>query len=331
MDTLHDAMWWRKEDQIVICELCPHFCNIPEGKRGFCGVRFNYGSSLKTLNFGKASSVAIDPIEKKPLYHWFPGSRILSFGTVGCNLNCPFCQNWPIARWADSVDLIEITPQKIVELVKKNGLKSVAFTYNEPFVWFEFVLKSAQVLRKENIHVVLVTNGYINAPPLRELLPYISAMNIDLKGFSEKVYSILHGSLEPVKRTIETSVEAGVHVEITHLLVPGIHDSTEQFVSMIDWLSSISANIPFHLSRYFPNYKWHKEPTPLDKMKEYADLAREKLKFVYLGNILEGNDTFCPKCNALIIKRTGYHIEIFNLKKDGRCGLCNTRTGIVTN
>jgi len=331
MKKAHEALWWKKDNKEVICELCPHFCSISKGKTGLCGVRFNDENKLKTLNYGMVSSIAIDPVEKKPLYHWFPGERILSLGTVGCNLDCPFCQNWPIARWSKTVNLEGITPQDVVHLAKNNGLNAVAFTYNEPVVWYEFVLTTSKILRAENIHTVLVTNGYINEAPLKELLPYINAMNIDLKGFSEDVYLLLHGSLEPVKHTIRMAVEKGIHVEVTHLLVPGINDTEEQFIQMVDWLASISKNVPFHLSRYFPNYKWTAPPTPLQKMREYADIAKKKLNFVYLGNTLEGNDTYCPNCGALVIKRVGYHVEKLCLNEDGKCGQCNTPIGIVTN
>ena len=331
MKKAHEALWWKKDNKEVICELCPHFCSISKGKTGLCGVRFNDENKLKTLNYGMVSSIAIDPVEKKPLYHWFPGERILSLGTVGCNLDCPFCQNWPIARWSETVNLEGITPQDVVHLAKNNSLNAVAFTYNEPFVWYEFVLTTSKMLKAENIYTVLVTNGYINEAPLKELLPYINAMNIDLKGFSEDVYLLLHGSLEPVKHTIKMTVERGIHVEITHLLVPGINDTEEQFIQMVDWLTGISKNIPFHLSRYFPNYKWTAPPTPLQKMREYADIAKKKLNFVYLGNTLEGNDTYCPNCGALVIKRVGYHVEKLCLNEEGKCGLCNTPMGIVTN
>lgn len=285
-----EAMFYhRLEDKRVHCFLCPHNCKIPNDGRGVCGVRKNMDGTLYTLNYGEISSIAVDPVEKKPLYRFHPGSYILSIGSIGCNLKCPFCQNHTIAQvkpeevntqYAGS----EIVVEKAVSL-KRQGNIGIAYTYNEPSIWYEYVYETAKLAKERGLLNVLVTNGYISREPLEQLLPYIDAMNIDLKAFNEEFYrEFLKGGLEEVKSAIQLA-SAYCHVEITTLVIPGRNDSEEEMEQMTAWLSEISPEIPLHLSRYFPRYEMTEEPTPEDTLIKLKYIAERHLKYVYLGNI----------------------------------------------
>ncbi|MGI6747608.1 MAG: AmmeMemoRadiSam system radical SAM enzyme [Anaerovoracaceae bacterium] len=286
-----EAMFYKKlKDKRVLCFLCPHNCNIPDGGHGICGVRQNFEGILYSLNFGEIASIALDPIEKKPLYRFYSGSYILSIGSVGCNFKCPFCQNHRIARvkphevitsHANSDEIVE----KAVAL-KKRGNIGIAYTYNEPTIWYEFVYETAKLAKEKNLKNVLVTNGYICKEPLDRLLPYIDAMNIDLKAYNNKFYKeLVKGGLEEVKSTISESVKH-CHVEITTLIIPGCNDSIEEMEDMAKWISSMSRDIPLHLSRYFPNYEMaDRPPTPRDTLAILKQAAERHLKYVYLGNV----------------------------------------------
>ncbi|MDR9770876.1 AmmeMemoRadiSam system radical SAM enzyme [Acetomicrobium sp.] len=256
------ALYWHWEDGNVKCELCPHNCLVPSGKRGFCRVREHVpGEGLVAVTYGLFSSVASDPVEKKPLYHFLPGDNVLSLGSVGCNMSCPFCQNWHISTWVPQVEMSRIDVNDLLSLVKRYRSKAVAFTYNEPLISYEYLLNSAPVLEKEGIKVVLVTNGLINSSPLSELVPHISAANVDLKTFDESTYKKLGGDLRTVQNTLKTLIGSGVHIEITHLLVTGINDNLAEFEEMCTWISkTLGELIPLHISRYFPVYKWTKPP-----------------------------------------------------------------------
>lgn len=272
-------------DGRVECKLCPHHCKISEGQRGICRVRTNQSGQLYSLNYGRVAACAVDPIEKKPLFHFYPGKKILSFGSVGCNLGCSFCQNWTIAH--SDPETSELTPTKAVELAASAGPDNlgIAYTYSEPLMWYEFVLDTAPLVHDQGLKNVLVTNGYIEAEPLRELLPHLDAMNIDVKGFQEDYYGkICRGKLGPVLKTVELAAEC-CHVEVTTLLVTDLNDSPGEIKKLARWLASISPEIPLHLSRYFPNYKLDKPPTPKEKLLEAYQIAKEKLEYVYLGNV----------------------------------------------
>lgn len=286
-------------DDKVKCRLCPHGCVISPGKSGICGVRKNEGGHLLALTFGRASSVNLDPIEKKPLYHFHPGSMILSLGSLGCNLSCPFCQNWQIAHPLDhfkNKDIEEvislvtdlISPKEAVELAQKyraNGNIGLAFTYNEPFIWFEYVLGTAKLAKEAGLNTVLVTNGFVEKAPLLELLPFIDALNIDLKGPNDAVYKKLGGRSEPVKRTIKIARKMA-HVELTNLIVTGLNDKKEQLVALVDWIfEEIGPDAVLHFSRYFPCHKYNEPPTSLETLKMAEEIAKAKLKYVHLGNI----------------------------------------------
>ncbi|PIZ83692.1 MAG: AmmeMemoRadiSam system radical SAM enzyme [Candidatus Omnitrophica bacterium CG_4_10_14_0_2_um_filter_44_9] len=269
----------------VRCFLCPRFCVINDNKIGFCGVRANKGGKLYAANYGRVASVALDPIEKKPLYHFHPGSFILSAGTLGCNLSCLFCQNWSISKEIQT-PTEPMEPRSLVSRALKLNSFGIAYTYNEPFIWYEFVLETAKLAKASGLKNVLVTNGYVNPEPLAELLPYIDAMNIDLKSIRDGFYKkVCAGSVGPVLETISTSAKS-CHVELTNLIIPTLNDTEEELTELVDWIyDNVGESVPLHFSRYFPCYKMNLSPTPLSTLKRAEEIARKKLKYVYLGNI----------------------------------------------
>ena len=282
---MREALYYSKHEKGLLCSLCPKNCLIKDQETGFCRTRRNVGGTLYAANYGACTSYALDPIEKKPLYHFYPGSYILSIGTWGCNFSCQFCQNWQIAQ--AEAEFQELSPEDVVEAAKEAGPRNIgiAYTYSEPAVWYEFVFDTARLARGAGLKNVLVTNGYISHEPLAELLPYIDAMNIDVKAFNEDFYhKICAGSLAEVKGTVEQAARH-CHVEITTLLVPGLNDDPEEIEALSAWLASISPAIPLHLSRYFPRYKLDIPPTPLATMEKARDAARHHLQYVYLGNV----------------------------------------------
>lgn len=325
---MKEAMYYKKMDNNVVqCFLCPHHCRIKEGGRGACTVRGNMEGTLYTLNYNKIAALSMDPIEKKPLYHFYPGSYILSAGTVGCNLKCSFCQNYSIAH--QEAETHEIASNTLVDMAEKEEDNlGIAYTYNEPSIWFEFVYETARISRKRGLKNVMVTNGFISEEPLKEILPYIDAMNIDVKGFSEKYYRhVCKGLLEPVKRTVEIASQK-CHVEVTTLVVTDLNDSVEEIGEIARWLSSLNRNIPLHLSRYFPNYKLSNNPTPIDTLLAVRDEADKYLNYVYVGNV-HGNDntTYCPNCKQPLIKR-GYCVDTQGIK-DGACIHCHEKVSVI--
>lgn len=285
---MKEALYWESlGENKLICRLCPHQCRISEDTHGICRARKNVGGRLYSLVYGKVTSIALDPIEKKPLYHFYPGSYILSVGSYGCNFKCSFCQNWSIAH--GEPDAAEVSSDKLAAKaleLKCQGNIGIAFTYNEPSVWFEFILDTAKKVREAGLKNVLVTNGYINTEPLLELLPHIDAMNIDVKAFTDKYYrEICRGSLEHVKKTVETAAKH-CHVEITTLIVPGLNDAIEEIGGLAVWLASINKDIPLHLSRFFPNYKMKDIlPTSRETLIQAREEALKHLNHVHLGNI----------------------------------------------
>lgn len=326
---MREALYYQKlENQIAQCLLCPHHCIIPSGKRGICGVRENIEGTLYSLIYGKASSIALDPIEKKPLYHFYPGSAILSIGTVGCNFKCPFCQNWTISQVEpEDIFLEDVNKELLLKLAIKNDSIGISYTYNEPFIWYEFVLEVAKHFKEHNLKNVFVTNGFVEVEPFLEIAPYIDAMNIDLKSIREEFYNKLcKGSLKGVKRIIELAYEKGIHIELTNLIIPGYNDNKEEIVALIDYVANISSDIPLHFTRYFPAYKFTAPPTPIEILKFAYNEARKKLHYVYLGNIwdTEGSTTFCPNCGNELIVREGYFIRKNLLKNSNKCPYCGT-------
>lgn len=273
---------------MLVCEICPHHCRLEAGEVGRCRARINDGKKITALNYGAITSIALDPIEKKPLYKFFPGSRILSVGSYGCNLNCPFCQNFEISMADSTFPTRQITPEQLsalaTELVSKGNI-GVAFTYNEPFISYEFVRDTSALLKAQGLKSVLVTNGTVAPAALKKILSLIDAMNIDLKGFSQAIYSKLGGDFETVRKTIETSAQV-CHVEITSLIVPTMNDSPDDMDNEAAWLASISKDLPLHISRFFPRYKvTNLPPTPVAKIYELVEVAKRHLNFVYAGNV----------------------------------------------
>lgn len=272
----------------MICELCFHRCDLSEGQTGFCRARACRDGTIAPLNYGKLTSLALDPIEKKPLRRFHPGSMVLSVGSFGCNLRCPFCQNHEISMSGDrELKTAEVSPETLVSKaleLRPYGNIGVAYTYNEPLIGYEYVQDCAALVHEWGMINVLVTNGTIEEAPWRELLPLIDAANIDLKGFAPKWYQRLDGNLETVKRSIALAAER-CHVEVTTLLVPGENDSEEEIRGLAQWLASVDQDIPLHLSQFFPRYRMmDRPPTPVEWVYRLADVAREYLSFVYTGN-----------------------------------------------
>jgi len=316
----------------VTCSLCPHNCTIRNGKYGKCGVRSNNKGILISKVYGLASAFHLDPIEKKPLYHFYPGNNILSLGSFGCNLKCNFCQNHQISQINKTKlpDGIYLSPQEIASRAKtlKNNI-GLAFTYNEPVVWFEYMFDTAKLIKKSGMKTVLISNGFINPEPLKDLLPLIDAFNIDLKAFENDFYqNQTGGSLNPVLESIKTIADSGKHIELTMLIIPGLNDDSVIFEKMISWLSeNYGRNIVLHLSRYFPNYKSEIPMTPDKKLLNLYEIAKKKLYFTYLGNTSNrtGRDTHCPECGNLLIERKSYTVNRAGLDDKGTCSECHYR------
>lgn len=272
---------------MIICEICPHHCRLEVGEVGRCRARINDGEKITALNYGSITSIALDPIEKKPLYKFFPRSRILSVGSFGCNLNCPFCQNYEISMADSNFPTRKISPEQLAALAAElvpQGNIGVAFTYNEPFISYEFVRDTSELLKARGLKSVLVTNGTVSSAALKKILPLIDALNIDLKGFSQEVYSKLGGDFKTVQKTIKLAAQVS-HVEVTTLIVPTMNDTPEEMDAEASWLAEISKDIPLHISRFFPRYKvTNLPPTPVKKIYELVDVAKRHLNFVYPGN-----------------------------------------------
>ncbi|MBI3008139.1 MAG: AmmeMemoRadiSam system radical SAM enzyme [Candidatus Omnitrophica bacterium] len=318
----------QEENDAVHCLLCPQDCHIKKGRAGFCGIRRNEDGRLIAAMYGKVSAMQMDPVEKKPLYHFFPGKEIFSIGTVGCNFRCRFCQNWHLVEAKVSVE--DLSPEDAVKAALVENSIGIAYTYNEPSVWYEYVFDTAKLAREKGLKNVLVTNGFINKEPLKELLPLIDAMNIDLKFIKDDLYrKYSSGRLEPVLETIRISC-ASCHVEITNLLITDVNDSSENIAGIVDFVSSVSRSVPLHFSRYFPNYRMDNPPTPIDRLIEAYNIGKKKLDYVYAGNVSipKGSDTCCPECKEVLIRRNYYRAEILNLK-NGQCGKCSRPADII--
>lgn len=325
------ALYFEKlKDDKVQCTLCPHACTVVPGKTGECGVRRNVSGTLISETYRTVSALHFDPIEKKPLYHFYPGSTILSIGTIGCNLSCSFCQNCNIsqATLADMPGCKNFSPHEVVDMATNHpGNKGIAFTYNEPVIFYEYMMEIAVLAKSGNLKTVMVSNGYINPAPLEELMPFIDAFNIDLKAFTEDFYkNEVHAKLEPVKKTLITLAKNKKHLEVTNLVIPGLNDDRAVFSDMTDWIESeLGRNTVLHLSRYFPHHKMSRQATPLSTLADLHEIARKKLPYVYLGNVggQEGQTTYCPGCGAVLISRRGYHTRIEGLSRDLKCISCN--------
>lgn len=330
------AKFFLNNNNIVECLLCPHNCRIEEGKVGVCRVRKNENGILVSKNYGKLSGIHLDPIEKKPLYHYYPGSYIFSIGSFGCNFRCRWCQNWQISQTniEDFYDEKIYTPEVVIKMAlsyKENI--GIAYTYNEPFVWYEFMYDTAVLAKKKNLKNVIVTNGYVNEDPLTELIPFIDACNVDLKSFNDNIYKkLIGGSLEPVLKTLLTLKKHNVYFEITNLIVPGANDNEEEFKNMIIWIAeNLGKSTVLHLSRYFPMYKYDEPSTSPELIEKFYRIAKEYLYFVYAGNIQLKNyqDTYCYKCGSLVMRRSGYFLSNQNFDIEGKCTKCGEKIFIM--
>ncbi len=321
--------WHRLDDGRVACELCPQACRIADGASGICLGRTNRGGTLFAENFGQCVSVAMDPIEKKPLYHVCPGRQVLSIACNGCNLRCDFCQNWTISQ--ERTATRAVSPEELVELALGSDSFGIAYTYTEPIIWFEYLLAAGALAHEKGLKNILVTNGIVNEEPLRELLPLVDAMNVDLKSMNAEFYrKYCHvDGLEAVKRTIRLGAEAAL-VEVTNLLIPGLNDSEDETRELVEFIAGIDSAIPLHFSRYFPTYKMTVPGTSLAAVERAAGIAREKLHYVYLGNVgpSDDSDTLCPACGNVLVRRTGYRSEVVGIE-DGKCGRCGRRADFL--
>jgi len=327
---MKEASFYNRLDEKVQCLLCPHECKINEGKRGSCNVRKNFNGKLISENYKQVCSYNFDPIEKKPLYHFYPGRTIFSIGSIGCNLHCSFCQNWEISQSGaeDHPYLKSNSPEDIVSLAKsRSDNMGIAFTYNEPTVWYEYMMDIAKLAKQADLKTVMVTNGFINPEPLGDLLPYMDAFSVDLKAFTEQFYKQHTSSkLAPVLETIKMLQKHHKYFEITNLIITQTNDGEKDFREMVDWIAEKTGeDIVLHISRYFPMYKMTKEATSTEKLKQLYAIAREKLNYVYLGNVRsdEGQDTYCKNCNYKVIERTGYNTNCIGLTTSGQCSNCN--------
>jgi len=327
---MKEALHYEKiNENVVKCTLCPHLCTISPDNTGICRVRKNSDGELYSEVYGKVSALNSDPIEKKPLYHYHPGKSILSIGSIGCNFKCNFCQNWEISQPTKEHlrTLHDFSPRSIIDLTIRNKSFGISYTYNEPTIWFEYMFDIAKLAHEKNLKNVVVSNGYINKEPLKELLKYIDAFNIDLKAFDTAFYKkYASARLEPVKLSLEMIKASGKHLEITNLIIPGLNDDPEIFHKMVRWIADKPGReTVLHLSRYFPTYKMDIKSTPLSTLNELFDIAKSELDHVYLGNIHsdKGRDTYCSKCGKLLIKRSGYTTGIPGIDHDGNCLSCN--------
>ncbi len=331
---MREADYYEKlEGGKVHCLLCPQDCRIPPGKVGFCRVRKNEDGVLYATKYGRCASYAMDPIEKKPLYHFYPGTYIFSLAAFGCNLRCRHCQNWELSQ-GDGEDL-EMLPAQAVAVAEKwshprHRCIGLAYTYSEPLVWIEMVRDTATLAKERGLKNVLVTNGYVTEAPLRGILPVIDAMNVDVKAFTKDFYQkVCSGRLDPVLRTVEIAHKEGCHVEVTTLLITDLNDGPEEVSNLVDWLAGVSADIPLHFSRYFPNYEMDRPPTPLASLKRAAAIAKEKLHYVYVGNAweIDASETTCPSCGAILVHRDGYTADPSGLE-GVKCRACGAEASI---
>jgi len=312
----------------VQCELCPKMCVIAPGQSGECRVRINIDGTLRTVVYGYPCALHIDPVEKKPLFHFLPGTPILSLATAGCNLHCRNCQNWEISQ-ANPEDTAAMfaPPQRLVQLAQQYRCPSIAYTYTEPIVYYEYTLDTAKLAARAGLRSVLVTAGYINPEPWKQLLKYTDAANIDLKGITEQFYrDVCSGTLKPVQEAMLLAAAGGIELEVTNLVIPTLNDKPEQIRRLSRWIkASLGSDIPLHFSGFYPQYKMRNlPPTSLKTLETARQIAiSEGLNYVYIGNVRspEGENTYCPACKKLLIERTGYTI-IQNRLKDGRCPDC---------
>ena len=328
---MQKALFFTKEDKGEVgCYLCNHHCRIKNNQRGLCDVRWNKNGVLYSLNYAKLVAANVDPIEKKPLFHFFPGSLAYSIASAGCNFKCDFCQNWQISQFEEAerfgVKGMQVSPEQVVSEALNHGCKSISYTYTEPTVYFEFAFKCAKLAKQKGLYNNFVTNGYMSKDALRFISPFLDAANVDLKSFREDFYRRqCKAHLEPVLENIRLMKQLGIWVEITTLIVPGYNDSREELSDIASFIADLDVNIPWHISRFHPDYKFTGvSPTKVSLLQQAYDIGKDKgLKFVYIGNVHTdyGETTFCPSCSKPLVQRTGFSIGS-NQVKQGRCGFC---------
>ena len=330
---MKEAMFYETlGEKKVKCYLCAHRCLIPEGKRGICGVRENHEGKLYSLVYNRIIAKHNDPIEKKPLYHFYPGSYSFSIATVGCNFRCLFCQNADISQMPRDTKQIlgwETTPEEVVNSAINQGAKSISYTYTEPTIYFEFAYETACLAVKKGLKNVFVSNGYMSEEALKAIKPFLHAANIDLKSFQDRFYKEICGAkLQPVLDTITRMSKMGIWVEVTTLLIPTVNDSKEELRDIAKWIYQLNPDIPWHISRFYPTYRFtHVPPTGIEAVHMAREIGLEEgLHYVYTGNAPgdEGENTFCHHCGKLIIKRYGYTIITYDII-EGKCKYCGTK------
>ncbi len=319
------------EEGKVRCYLCNHRCIISPGRRGICGVRENKKGKLYTLVYGRAVSYHVDPIEKKPLYHFLPGTRSYSIATVGCNFRCLHCQNWEISqmpRDRGEIAGLDLPPEEVVRQAEQYNCASISYTYTEPTIFAEYAIDCAKLAQKKGIKNIFVTNGYITPEALKEIAPYIDAANIDLKGFTEEFYREVCGAkLKPVLESIKLYKKLGIWIEVTTLIIPGYNDDEEQLRGIARFIKSVGEEIPWHVTRFHPEYKLMSVPsTPVETLRKARDIGREEgLLYIYIGNVLgEGENTHCHSCGELLIERHGFDILKYSIE-EGKCPRCGVK------
>jgi pyruvate formate lyase activating enzyme len=324
-----EARWWHEEHGKILCTLCPRYCRLAEGQAGFCFIRKNENGKLISLGYGKTTGFAVDPVEKKPLNHFLPGSTILSFGTAGCNLGCKFCQNWDMskARMAEKASA-DVTPDQVIDLAIEQRSPSVAMTYNDPVIWAEFAIDIARAAKKRGIKSVLVTAGYVTAEARPELFAEVDAANVDIKAFTEDFYhKVTFSHLQPVLETLEwLKKETKVWIELTNLMIPGHNDDPAETKQLSEWVADhLGVDTPLHFTAFHPDFKMMDVPrTPAATLTRARRIAREVgLRYVYTGNVhdREGGTTWCPGCGEAVIERDWYQVEPVGLN-GSKCKSC---------
>ena len=329
---LKEASFYEKlKNNYVRCLLCPKYCIISPGKLGFCRARKNINGVLYSLGYSKPCAVAVDPIEKKPFFHFLPGTKAFSIASAGCSLRCKYCQNWQISQFSpEQTKNYYLPPSKVVEYAKKYKCSSIAYTYSEPVNFYEYMIDTAKIAKKEGIKNVVHTAGYINPKPLENLCPYIDAVNVDLKGFNEKFYKNICGAdLNTVLNTLKILKKHKIWIEITNLIVPGYNDKPEEIKKMCLWIKeNLGPGTPVHFSRFYPKYKMlHLPSTPVKTLEKAVEIAKKAgLKYVYIGNVPghKFENTYCPKCGKILIKRIGFTV-IENNIVNGKCKFCGEK------
>lgn len=324
-----EALYYKKHpDREIECTLCPRFCKLGDKERGYCGVRENIGGTYYTLVYGKACSIHIDPIEKKPLFHFLPGSNALSIATAGCNVNCKFCQNWEISQVRpEQIRHVDFPPESVVLTAEKNSCPVIAYTYSEPVVFYEYMFDTSRLARNKNIKNAVITGGHINPEPLVELTKVVDAIKVDLKAFSQDFYTqYVRGELQPVLEAIKTIAKSGTWLEIVYLVIPTLNDKPSEIRRLSRWLlKEVGPDVPVHFSRFQPMYLLKNlPPTPISTLVEAHKTATEEgLRYVYIGNVPghKTENTYCPKCQNIIIERIQYHIRKIEMQS-GKCKFC---------